>query len=330
MAAVQIAPVAAAPGSPPPVRLSLFPGRPISSPHWWRRFRARTGGAGARGEGGAPAPLSALAAAITTFAARALASRRLAFALIASRSSPRWPHTSYRQALVNEFNTLDSNAQAGSSRAERCALAAAALVVDRGPGSSLHRGSGRDAAAPGAGADTVCFARARRRRCPCPRSHRPDGAATARVEDADAARAFDSIRPWPRFLRLFPGSIPQSPCRSAECSDKASEMALNDIRVFGRAKPHAPRRIHDVCHGQMAVTHSGGTIWSDSCILPAHGRCRSATAGKSGSLCRAASATEGTSLLGAHVGVTAKHELVEPRPIGRHAFQHGSQGHADM
>jgi uncharacterized protein YcfJ len=79
----------------------------------------------------APGPLSALAAAITTFAARALASRRLAFALIAEPVEPEVDvaRASYRQALVNEFNKLIRNAQAGGRLPDQdAALAAAALV----------------------------------------------------------------------------------------------------------------------------------------------------------------------------------------------------------
>ena len=80
----------------------------------------------------APGPLSALAAAVTTFAARALASRRLAFALIAEPVEPEVDaaRAPYRQALVNEFEQLIRNAlrPAGICPDQDAALAAAALV----------------------------------------------------------------------------------------------------------------------------------------------------------------------------------------------------------
>ncbi|MGZ3360348.1 MAG: TetR/AcrR family transcriptional regulator, partial [Xanthobacteraceae bacterium] len=79
----------------------------------------------------APGPLSALAAAITSFAARALASRRLAFALIAEPVEPEIDaaRAPYRQALANEFGKLIRNAQAGGRLPDQdVALAAAALV----------------------------------------------------------------------------------------------------------------------------------------------------------------------------------------------------------
>jgi AcrR family transcriptional regulator len=79
----------------------------------------------------APGPLSALAAAITTLAARALAGRRLAFALIAEPVEPEVDaaRASYREALVNEFNRLIRSAHAGGGLPDQdVALAAAALV----------------------------------------------------------------------------------------------------------------------------------------------------------------------------------------------------------
>src|SRR6266852_2748931 len=63
----------------------------------------------------APGPLSALAAAILTFAARALASRRLAFAMIAEPVEPELDaaRVSYRKVLAGEFETLIRAAVAG-------------------------------------------------------------------------------------------------------------------------------------------------------------------------------------------------------------------------
>jgi hypothetical protein len=79
----------------------------------------------------APGPLSALAAAITTFAVRALAGRRLAFALIAEPVEPEVDiaRASYRRALVAQFETLIRKALAGGHLpSQDAALAAAALV----------------------------------------------------------------------------------------------------------------------------------------------------------------------------------------------------------
>lgn len=79
----------------------------------------------------APGPLSALAAAITTFSARTLASRRLAFALIAEPVEPEVDaaRASYRRTLVAEFEALIRKAAAGGHLpGQDAALAAAALV----------------------------------------------------------------------------------------------------------------------------------------------------------------------------------------------------------
>jgi AcrR family transcriptional regulator len=79
----------------------------------------------------APGPLSALAAVIATFAVRALARRRLAFALIAEPVEPEVDaaRAGYRQALAAEFEKLIRNAlQAGHLPDQDAALAAAALL----------------------------------------------------------------------------------------------------------------------------------------------------------------------------------------------------------
>ena len=79
----------------------------------------------------APGPLSALAAAITTFAARVLAARRLAFALMAEPVEPEVDaaRVSYRHALAAEFEKLIRRALAGGHLPDQdAALAAAALV----------------------------------------------------------------------------------------------------------------------------------------------------------------------------------------------------------
>ena len=79
----------------------------------------------------APGPLSALAAAISTFAARALERRRLAFALMAEPVEPEVDRAraSYRQALVSAFEQLIRKALgAGRLPDQDAALAAPALL----------------------------------------------------------------------------------------------------------------------------------------------------------------------------------------------------------
>ncbi len=80
---------------------------------------------------GAPGPLSALAAAIVTFAARASARRRLAFAMIAEPVEPELEavRLSYRRALAGAFEIRIQGALAGGHLpAQDAAVAAAALV----------------------------------------------------------------------------------------------------------------------------------------------------------------------------------------------------------
>ena len=79
----------------------------------------------------APGPLSALAAAITTFAARALANRRLAFALIAEPVEPEIDaaRVSYRRALAGAFEARIRTALAGGHLPDQDAAAAALALV---------------------------------------------------------------------------------------------------------------------------------------------------------------------------------------------------------
>jgi AcrR family transcriptional regulator len=79
----------------------------------------------------APGPLSALAAAIVTFAARALASRRLAFAMIAEPVEPALEAARLRYcvALAGAFETrIRSALERGHLPGQDAAVAAAALV----------------------------------------------------------------------------------------------------------------------------------------------------------------------------------------------------------
>jgi AcrR family transcriptional regulator len=79
----------------------------------------------------APGPLSALAAAIVTFAARALAGRRLAFAMIAEPVEPELDaaRLGYRRALAGAFEIrIRSALERGHLPGQVAAVAAAALV----------------------------------------------------------------------------------------------------------------------------------------------------------------------------------------------------------
>jgi AcrR family transcriptional regulator len=79
----------------------------------------------------APGPLSALAAAIVTFAARALASRRLALAMLAEPIEPELDaaRLRYRGALAGAFEIrIQSALERGHLPGQDAAVAAAALV----------------------------------------------------------------------------------------------------------------------------------------------------------------------------------------------------------
>jgi AcrR family transcriptional regulator len=79
----------------------------------------------------APGPLSALAAAITTIAARALAQRRLAFALIAEPvdAAVDAARASYRRALAAELEELIRKALVGRHLPDQDAALAAAAII---------------------------------------------------------------------------------------------------------------------------------------------------------------------------------------------------------
>jgi AcrR family transcriptional regulator len=79
----------------------------------------------------APGPLSSLAAAIATLAARALANRRLAFALIAEPAEPEIDaaRLGYRRALSSEFEHRIGRALAGGHLPEQDAVLAASALL---------------------------------------------------------------------------------------------------------------------------------------------------------------------------------------------------------
>jgi AcrR family transcriptional regulator len=131
MAAVQIAPVAARAGVAAGTVYRYFPAKTdlvaaLVGALSELELATLEGAANA-----APGPLSALAAAITTFAARSLERRRLAFALITEPVEPDvdQARAAYRQALVGAFERLIRRAVAGAHLPEQdAALAASALL----------------------------------------------------------------------------------------------------------------------------------------------------------------------------------------------------------
>jgi AcrR family transcriptional regulator len=131
MAAVQIVPVAARAGIAAGTVYRYFPAKTELVAALIAALSEREIAALARAADAAPGPLSALAAAITSFAARALANRRLAFALIAEPVEPEIDalRVSYRSALARAFETRIRIALAGGHLpGQDAALVAPALV----------------------------------------------------------------------------------------------------------------------------------------------------------------------------------------------------------
>jgi AcrR family transcriptional regulator len=131
MAAVQIAPVAERAGIAAGTVYRYFPSKTELVAALVAELAEREIGALAGAAAAAPGPLSALAAAVITFAARALARRRLAFALIAEPVEPEVDaaRVSYRTALAGEFERLIRTALDGKHLPDQdAALAATALV----------------------------------------------------------------------------------------------------------------------------------------------------------------------------------------------------------
>jgi AcrR family transcriptional regulator len=131
MAAVQIAPVAERAGIATGTVYRYFPCKTELVAALVAALAEREMTALESAANAAPGPLSALAAAIATFAARALANRRLAFALIAEPVEPEIDRAraSYRQALTAELERLIRRAlDAGRLSDQDAALAAPALL----------------------------------------------------------------------------------------------------------------------------------------------------------------------------------------------------------
>ncbi len=105
MAAVQIAAVAARAGIATGTVYRYFPAKTDLIAALLTEITEREIGALQRAAAGAPGPLSALAAAIMTFAARALRDRRLLFAAIAEPIDAEVDavRTAFRKALAAEF-----------------------------------------------------------------------------------------------------------------------------------------------------------------------------------------------------------------------------------
>jgi AcrR family transcriptional regulator len=131
MAAVQIAPVAQRAGIAAGTVYRYFPGKTDLVAALLAEISGHETAALRRAGEAAPGPLSALAAAIMTFAARALRHRRLAFAMIAEPVDAELDgaRLAFRQALAAEFALLIAAATAGKHLLEQdAALAAAALI----------------------------------------------------------------------------------------------------------------------------------------------------------------------------------------------------------
>lgn len=131
MAAVQIVPVALRAGIATGTVYRYFPGKLDLVAALLAEISEREVAALRSAAAAAPGPLSALSAAIMTFAMRALRERRLAFAAIAEPVDADMNEVrhSFRRELAGEFASLIATAIAGKRLPEQDAtLAAAALL----------------------------------------------------------------------------------------------------------------------------------------------------------------------------------------------------------
>jgi AcrR family transcriptional regulator len=131
MAAVQIAPVAARAGIAVGTVYRYFPSKTELVAAVMAVVSERGLAAMRAAADAAPGPLSALAAAVTTFAARALHQRRLAWAVIAEPVDPEIDalRFSYREALVAELERrLVAAVRAGHVPEQDARVAAPALL----------------------------------------------------------------------------------------------------------------------------------------------------------------------------------------------------------
>jgi AcrR family transcriptional regulator len=126
MAAVQIVPVAQRAGIAAGTVYRYFPAKIDLVAALLAEISKREIGALRHAAAAAPGPLSALAASIMTFAARALRDRRLAFAAIADLDAAR---LAFRQALAAEFaQRIAAAVKATHLPQQDAALSAAALL----------------------------------------------------------------------------------------------------------------------------------------------------------------------------------------------------------
>ncbi len=131
MAAVQIAPVAAKAGIAAGTVYRYFPGKTDLVAALLAEISQREIGAMRRAADGAPGPLSALSAAIMTFAARALENRKLSFAAIAEPVDAELDaaRRGYRRSLAAEFGSRIATAIAGGHLPEQDPVLAAAAML---------------------------------------------------------------------------------------------------------------------------------------------------------------------------------------------------------
>jgi AcrR family transcriptional regulator len=131
MAAVQIAPVAERAGIAAGTVYRYFPSKTELVTALVAALSETEIAALAKAADSAPGPLSALAAAIVSFSARALANRRLAFALIGEpvEADIDGARVSFRRALAGEFERRIRTAIAGGHLPDQDAAVAAPALV---------------------------------------------------------------------------------------------------------------------------------------------------------------------------------------------------------
>jgi AcrR family transcriptional regulator len=131
MAAVQIAPVAQRAGIAAGTVYRYFPGKTDLVAALLTEISEREIGAVRRAADGAPGPLSALSAAIMTFAARALRTRRLTFAAIAEPVDAELDaaRLDFRKSLAAEFTTRVAAAVTRGHLPEQDEVLAGAALV---------------------------------------------------------------------------------------------------------------------------------------------------------------------------------------------------------
>ena len=190
MAAIQIAPVAARAGVAAGTVYRYFPGKIELVGALVESVAEREIEAVRRAADAAPGPLSALAAAIATFGARALRQRKLAWAVIAEPvdTDTDAVRQQFRRDLAAEIEAPDPRGDrrrpsAGAGRATRRVGAARracskGLIGPLAP-EDMRRPAPR--ARSGADAHAVRAARAWRGRCPRPRPRGADRAAGRKV-----------------------------------------------------------------------------------------------------------------------------------------------------